>query len=418
MQVIDGKTIRNRRRELNMTLEECCEGICSLSYLSMIENGRRALTADLLDKFTARLGLNELNAHSRFSQEALFTSGIIAIRSDHLNEADQILQEIPESNFKTTLDALLQEKRGQTTASISLLRRVLAQDPEPLLFLLVANALVRQLFQQGEIESVFEVGEFALRRVTADRRPVDDALIELKANLAHAYAQVGNVTRGIELTRSAPRPPAAKWGDVVENWSKASVLMRAGDMTAAATAFRDAYDQMNAFDRPIAKARLLKSAVYCEIQSGKVEEQKQLSDLDYAVDVFSASQLEFDVLEIGFTRALLESKLGRLDRCKTSAIAVQERIKDFNSVESAILAANLCLLMHELELQESGADLLAWAQGVLDVAPDKRINAMAWNRLADAYEKYGDNAAAYLAMKKSVTFAGVSASTISLLSLD
>lgn len=418
MQAIDGKTIRNRRRELNMTLEECCDGICSLSYLSMIENGKRSLTADLLEKFTKRLGLNELNAHSRFSQEALFTSGLIATRSERLAEAEEIVEQIPDSSFKNTLRALILERQGKSQTSISILRKVLAEGPEPLLFLLVANSLMRQLLQEGEIESVLEVGEFALRKTTAERRPLDDALVELRGTLATAYAYLGDGKRGIELTRDEALPRLSSWGEVVENWSQATVLMQSGEMTSAAIAFRTAYERMVDFDRPIGRARLLRSAVLCELIGAAEVSVAAQRDLDYALDVFDEAGLELDAIETRYALARLHARLGNSTAPIEEIGRILPVLTNQASVKSVVLRLNVAELLFELKDEVGAQALVEDARAILDRAEERRFNALAWNRLATIYEKLNDEKAAYQAMKKSLSSAGVGLAPMASFTID
>jgi HTH-type transcriptional regulator, quorum sensing regulator NprR len=54
-----GSAIRYKRKELNMTLEEVCEGICSLSYLSKVENNLICASEEYIEKLKKRLNLND-----------------------------------------------------------------------------------------------------------------------------------------------------------------------------------------------------------------------------------------------------------------------------------------------------------------------------------------------------------------------
>lgn len=54
-----GSAIRLRRKELKMTLEEGAEGICSISYLSKLENNQIDPNLDFVDKLVERFDLKE-----------------------------------------------------------------------------------------------------------------------------------------------------------------------------------------------------------------------------------------------------------------------------------------------------------------------------------------------------------------------
>jgi HTH-type transcriptional regulator, quorum sensing regulator NprR len=53
-----GTAIRYRRKELNMTLEECARGICSLSYLSKVENNKIKVSEKYIDALIKRVKLD------------------------------------------------------------------------------------------------------------------------------------------------------------------------------------------------------------------------------------------------------------------------------------------------------------------------------------------------------------------------
>lgn len=417
MQPIDGKTIRNRRRELNMTLEECCDGICSLSYLSMIENGKRPLTVELLEKFTLRLGLNELNAHSRFSLEAMFTSGLIAIRSRHIDEVRQILAEMPESVFKDALVGLLHESLGEADLSVAALRPLLSQDVEPNLFLLIANSLVRQLFQAGEIESAMEIGEFSLRKATAHHRPLDDALVELRGTLANAYAYLGDGTRGLELTGNNLPQQRTSWSQVIEDWSLASHQLKSGEMASAAVSFRRAFDQMIEFDRPVAKARLLRAAVLARLNAGEQPGADSLIELEYALDVFAASSLDLDQIETNYTLALLHFRNGSALEAKSVAQELSIKLEASSTPKALILKIDLADLLFDMGELEQALNLVSAAKRALEAAKGGRLLALAWSRLAVLQEKLGNQQEAYEAMKQSVAIAGLTPRSVNNFSL-
>jgi len=54
-----GSAIRLKRKELKMTLEEGAEGICSISYLSKLENNQIDPNLDFVDQLIERFGIRE-----------------------------------------------------------------------------------------------------------------------------------------------------------------------------------------------------------------------------------------------------------------------------------------------------------------------------------------------------------------------
>lgn len=55
-----GSAIRFKRKELNLTLEEACEGICSLSYLSKVENNAISVSEEFEEKFKKKFNMKDV----------------------------------------------------------------------------------------------------------------------------------------------------------------------------------------------------------------------------------------------------------------------------------------------------------------------------------------------------------------------
>ena len=407
MQAIDGKAIRARRRELNMTLTEGAKGICSVSYMSMIENGKRPIHPDMLALFTKRLGLNEVNTNSKFTQQALFTAGVIAIRAEKYTDVDEILASLPTSPWRRTLLALRHETKGRHRESIDLLRELVAEDPDPQLFLLVANSLVRQLMETGDADSMLEVGEYALRKVMSQKQPIDDAVVELKGNLAAAYAQLGNLDRGLELTRNRRSPLKTKWGDVVEEWSRASVLFHAGEMHDAAQAYRSAFDAMNEFDRPVSEAKLLQAALFCEALNGTIDLATARVELDHVIAIFEAADLTTELAESHTVAALVAELSGDAVGARAacdSALLFAAQVPSSRRPEVLVSIASRFIGLSE---RESALELIREAQDLLQEDEPRRLSVNSWIKIAKIFEELGDAESAYQAMKKSVTLIGI-----------
>ncbi|HPG42535.1 MAG TPA: helix-turn-helix transcriptional regulator, partial [Acholeplasmataceae bacterium] len=65
-----GSAIRLKRKELGMTLEEGAEGICSISYLSKLENNQIDPNLDFVDQLVDRFGLKDQIAFDIESYES------------------------------------------------------------------------------------------------------------------------------------------------------------------------------------------------------------------------------------------------------------------------------------------------------------------------------------------------------------
>ncbi|WBW97232.1 helix-turn-helix domain-containing protein [Oceanirhabdus sp. W0125-5] len=104
-----GQTIKELREKQNMTKTELASGICSVSYITRIENGERCPTSVILRQLTTKLGI---------SNEYLFRS----IESDsamHVHELlEELLLRIERHDFKSIYDLVTKEEKDLYIESI------------------------------------------------------------------------------------------------------------------------------------------------------------------------------------------------------------------------------------------------------------------------------------------------------------
>jgi transcriptional regulator with XRE-family HTH domain len=75
-----GSAIRLKRKELGMTLEEGAEGICSISYLSKLENNQIDPNLDFVDQLVDRFGLKDQIAFDIESYESDLSIHIVIVK--------------------------------------------------------------------------------------------------------------------------------------------------------------------------------------------------------------------------------------------------------------------------------------------------------------------------------------------------
>lgn len=88
-----GQSIKKRRLELNLTQTEVCKGICSVSYLSKIENMRGDLGYLFIDKILERLDMGS-NIYMLQNQRVLFYGILRAFINDDKKVINSIIKKI------------------------------------------------------------------------------------------------------------------------------------------------------------------------------------------------------------------------------------------------------------------------------------------------------------------------------------
>ena len=78
-----GEFIKHRRKELNLTQEQLCNGICDPVSLSRIENGKQTPRRTIINSLLQRLGLPDTRYYAPISENEL-----------EINELKKTLQDV------------------------------------------------------------------------------------------------------------------------------------------------------------------------------------------------------------------------------------------------------------------------------------------------------------------------------------
>ena len=94
---LDGADLRKRRHSLGLTLEEASRGICSVAYLSLIEQGQRDASDRITELLFARMNAAESDAGTSVQVTALKVVGKVLNSAAANAEKNQKLK--PETLF-------------------------------------------------------------------------------------------------------------------------------------------------------------------------------------------------------------------------------------------------------------------------------------------------------------------------------
>ena len=116
-----GSALRLRRKELNMTLEEGAEGICSVSYLSKLENNQIEPNLNFVDKLYEKFGMKDQVNYEDYHYESDFTELSLKMllqesltrnysehyegREDHQARVIQVIEETLKGNYDQMHDS-------------------------------------------------------------------------------------------------------------------------------------------------------------------------------------------------------------------------------------------------------------------------------------------------------------------------
>lgn len=158
-----GAKVRKRRLEKKLTLEEVCDGICSVSYLSKIETGKAKINDKFLNKILKKLELDSCVLDYDV-QHDIMKNLIIAMLDENNKLFDDILVEL-----KSDLDSHLYivykflscvKNKNSNEAKLQFNKILEIKDSFTLSdYYVLVLALVKCLLDDGNIDDVYSLFE-------------------------------------------------------------------------------------------------------------------------------------------------------------------------------------------------------------------------------------------------------------------
>jgi HTH-type transcriptional regulator, quorum sensing regulator NprR len=162
-----GKNLRKYRLLKGLTQDELAEGLCSVSQLSKVENGKTYVNRTLLRQMTDRLG----------------------VTVERVEAADALLEELTEQ-LQLAKDA---KTAGNFEKAFELVREVVAKSREFGYANLLAESVIlecRLLVKTAQYDAAIEVGNHALREEVAQD---STQRVQILCELGLAYQGSGNM---------------------------------------------------------------------------------------------------------------------------------------------------------------------------------------------------------------------------------
>jgi tetratricopeptide (TPR) repeat protein/DNA-binding XRE family transcriptional regulator len=210
--------LRALRKARNMTQRELAGTALSVSYVSLLEAGRRTPTGETLRELAQMLGCSvaELTGESdtpTARPPALnLVHGQLALEAGEVDQAREHFQSVltvPDVDPPTRAEAILgiaraMEKQGRLEEAARAYEGLVQQavdTPAYLATLQVVISWARCLHEMGELHRAIEVGMGAIEELDRLDAWHSDASIELLATVAGAYAELGDIRQAERLLR-------------------------------------------------------------------------------------------------------------------------------------------------------------------------------------------------------------------------
>jgi len=401
--------IREARVASGLTLAECADGICSLSYLSLIETGHRIPSIKIVRKLVARLKIK--GYYDEMEDRALINHDRVVLDL-RLGKYESAARRLAVADFSPMAECLrgeLLERQDNYKEAIIKLSGVFYDETiRPEIRFRAARALVRACRDDGQLNTGVEVGEAALSQLAPKLEKGDESVYELRGSLATVYITLGEFSRAEMLTdQNLTDVNTTPWARAMAFWAKADLYDTQGRVVEAEEAAEKALLIAETLDYPVAVANLRGIHAFMQMKKGSADLAGVISELEQAVDVFrELGKLSTSVAHL-FRLAQAYALNG--DRQKAlDAIAECESVLDNVDVGSTgnfyASAANTMAILGE---KDRATAYLLKAREELEKISANRLAADIWSQLAVVYEDLGDASSALVALKAAAELAGL-----------
>lgn len=405
-----GARLRSSRRARGLSQADVSAGICSVSYLSLIEAGKRTPDERVLQQLLARLDLVSEDDGDTVGALDPLSAAEVALRLGDVAQAERLLAHAPAIAQAVLLRALVHEFRGDNDAAIELLTQIIDDSSTSAHVAIRAQiALCRCLFDAGQIESARNVGENALRLMTQGSDDWQGEIPELRATLATVYCESGDLFRARQLTASTFQGIETPWQAATREWARALVHNSAGDFARAGEHARNGLRRLRELDKPRSEANLLHTAVWVELQSGTYEATKCRDDLEAAEVTLRGMHADVELAMCLSTRAEFESIEGKAE---LAAILIADALEllpdDVAGIRARILVGAATCAFRANSFEDSRQRLLE-ARQLLESSGANRGAAICWRQMGAIYEELGEADLALACVKAASDLVGLGA---------
>jgi tetratricopeptide (TPR) repeat protein len=387
--IVFAEQLRTARRNAGLSLAEASDGICSISYLSLIESGKRNANPRMARELAARMEIKLPAPLITAGVHPLADRAEMAYRAGGLKAAKKFIDRMdnaPEALLILGLDA---EGNGNLEKAAGYLKRAFeAPFVSPVTKMTVALARCRVLRNMGHLQHAISIGEHALEEWRGYSDELTDVVVGLRGTIAGAYLETGDLHQAAELNdlelNKLPSPRAK----AMNLWSKANLAAEEGDFIEAELITREALVWARLADHPRLTATLLENRVFNELMGDKPNLEQILTDLDTAETLHD--QYEGDKTFTFKARATALSKKGDKAGALQQLELARELVDPMYSIDYSKFALSAVTVYTTLGMAADAKREVEVCIKALGKSGANRTVAVMYRSLADILLKEGD----------------------------
>ncbi|MFJ9541230.1 helix-turn-helix domain-containing protein [Streptomyces sp. NPDC101225] len=423
-----GARIRRLRRAAGMSQAELAGDDLSASYISLLEAGKRAPSADVFAQLARRLGcdpsdltgapaeisVNESQVELNYAEMALNNGD-----PDTAFEAYRTLQEKvsfadrPEVWYKAEYGMARSLEHGgrleEAVARFEALHTASLDRPDLMPRLPTVIALCRCYRELGDLSHAIEVAEATLAELEKLQLGPTVIGIELLSTLVGVYMERGDMHRAAYLATQA----IEQAGTVTDSralgaayWNASVVMHRNGNTADALTLIEKALAIYAEGEDQRALARLRNAYAMLLLQSETAQPEVARDVLDQSLTSLREVGSSVDVAYCLSALAQVELRLGNAE----AAIGHAERALELLGSDHRLQSARNHLVLAAARLvlgdRESAQDAYERGALMLEASEANRQAAFAWAELAEILKLCGEDERAVWAYRQSMRCMG------------
>ncbi|GHD21917.1 transcriptional regulator [Streptomyces galbus] len=423
-----GARIRRLRRAAGMSQAELAGDGLSASYISLLEAGKRAPSADVLAQLARRLGcepsdlsgalaeisVNEFQVELSYAEMALNNGD-----ADASFEAYRTLQQKvscadrPEVWYKAEYGMARALEHGgrleEAVARFESLHAASQDRPDLVPRLPTVIALCRCYRELGDLSHAIEVAEATLAELEKLRLGPTVVGIELLSTLVGVYMERGDMHRAAYLATQA----IEQAGTVTDSralgaayWNASVVMHRNGNTADALTLIEKALAIYAEGEDQRALARLRNAYAMLLLQSETAQPELARDVLDQSLTSLREVGSSVDVAYGLSALAQVELRLGNAEVAIDHAEQALELLGTDHRLQSARNHLVLAAARLALGDRESAKDAYERGALMLEASEANRQAAFAWAELAEILKLCGEDERAVWAYRQSMRCMG------------
>lgn len=413
--------LRTMRSARGLTQRQLAGDDLSVSYVSLLEAGRRTPTRDTVRALASSLGCTpaELTGEEdtpatrpaalslRFGQLAL-EAGELEQAQEHFDAALAVPALDPLARTEAVIGtARVLERQGrlrEAAAAYEGLVQDAIDSPHYLSSLHVVISWCRCLYELGELTRVVEVGTGAMRELDRLQAWQSDTAVQLLATVAAAHFELGQVPQAERLLREG----LTRAEQLRSPRARASVLWNASHLASEDGRHREALElaeEALAFFRSTsdhrALARLLGQYGFLLLRQHPPQVSEATETLQEALSILDESGASYE-------RGYVLTELSRAQLLREQPAQAQElaeralgELGDEAALERARAETALAAAYAAQGEKDAAAQVFDRAANTLEQLHASRHAARAWVELGNMLDQAGDAAAAVRAFRQA-----------------